>query len=144
MIKDYKNKALQATVSYSKDTNNAVYRSNTINWLLMAITMHTSNAAIRYLRGQFPDRLMSKRGDWPWPPGLDLTVCDFFLWRYLKHQIWNFLLSNSQAIWQSFEKQLHIIAFNILEQDMIEKAFDFMLSRTERCVQDDGHAFSNE
>ena len=55
-----------------------------------------------------------------------------------------FLLSNSQAIWESFEKQLHIIAFNILEQDIIEKAFDFMLCRTGRCVQDDGHAFSNE
>ena len=34
-----------------------------------------------------------------------------------------FLLTNNQAIWESFEKQLHIIAFNILEQDMIEKAF---------------------
>ena len=35
-----------------------------------------------------------------------------------------FLLSNSQAISESFEKQLHIIAFNMLEQDMIEKSFD--------------------
>ena len=44
-----------------------------------------------------------------------------------------FLLSNSQAISESFGKQLHIIAFNMLEQlDMIEKAFDFMLSRTAR------------
>ena len=34
-----------------------------------------------------------------------------------------FLLSNSQAIWESFEKQLHIIAFNIFEHDMIEKGF---------------------
>ena len=51
----------------------------------MAITVHTSNATIR---GQFPDRLMSKRSDWPWPPRpSDLTVCDFFLWGYLKHQI---------------------------------------------------------
>ena len=55
-----------------------------------------------------------------------------------------FLLSNSQAISESFEKQLHIIAFNMLEQDMIEKAFDFMLSARHACVQDDGHAFSNE
>jgi hypothetical protein len=39
------------------------------------------NAAIRYLRGQFPGRrrLMSKRGDSPWPlRSPDLTVCDFF------------------------------------------------------------------
>ena len=115
---DYKNKALQATVSYFKNTNNTVYRSNTINWVLMAITMHTDSATMRYLRGQFPDRIMSKRGDWAWPPGPpDLTVCNFFLWGYLKHQIWNVsILSNSRAICKSFEKQLHIIAFNILEE----------------------------
>ena len=77
MLKDYKNKALQATVSYFKDTNNTIYRSITINWVLMAIILHTSNATMYgalYLRGKFPDRL-GKCGDWPWPPRLpDLTV----------------------------------------------------------------------
>ena len=57
-----------------------------------------------------------------------------------------FLLSNSQAISESFGKQLHIIAFNMLEQlDMIEKVFDFIcFPARHTCVQDDGHAFSNE
>ena len=55
MVKDYKNKALQATVSYFKDTNDTVYRSNTINWVLMAITwqIHTSNATLRYSVNNF-------------------------------------------------------------------------------------------
>ena len=51
---------------------------------------HTSNLSMRYLRGQFTRRLMSKGGDWPWPPrSPDLAICDFFLWGYLKQKIWN-------------------------------------------------------
>ena len=43
----------------------------------------------KYLRGQFPGKVVvSKRGDRGWPPGFpDLTVCDFFLWGYLKQKI---------------------------------------------------------
>ena len=37
MFKGYKNKALQATVSYLTDTNNTVYRSNTIVMYAMLI-----------------------------------------------------------------------------------------------------------
>lgn len=71
------------------------FREQNINrdimwWQQDGAPAHTSNRAIQYLRGQFPGRLMSKRGDWPWPPrSPDLTVCDFFLWGYLKHAIWN-------------------------------------------------------
>ena len=51
---------------------------------------HTSNITLQYLRGQFPGRVMSKRGDWPWSPrSPDLSVCDFFLWGHLKQQIWD-------------------------------------------------------
>ena len=34
-------------------------------WQQDGLPAHTSNAAIRYLSGQFPGQLMSKRGDWP-------------------------------------------------------------------------------
>ena len=46
---------------------------------------------MQYLRGQFPLRRMSKRGDLPCmpPSSPDLAICDFFLWGYLKHQIWD-------------------------------------------------------
>ena len=87
---------------------------------------------------------MSKRGDWPWPPrSPDLTVCDFFLWGYLKHQIWNVPTQQQPSNLGELQQAI-IMACNNLEQDMIEKAFDCMLSRVRRCVQVDGHAFSNE
>ena len=48
-------------------------------WQQGGAPAHTSNVTLQYLRGQFPGRVMSKRGDWPWPPhSLDLAVCDFF------------------------------------------------------------------
>ena len=34
---------------------------------------------MQYLQGQFPGRVMSKRGAWSWPRfPPDLKVCDFF------------------------------------------------------------------
>ena len=45
----------------------------------------TSNVTMRYLRGQFPGKVMGKRGDCPWPHrSPDLAIRDFFLWGYLK------------------------------------------------------------
>ena len=71
------------------------FRRNGINrqqmwWQQDGASAHTSNASMRYLRGEFPGKLMSKNGDWDWPPrSPDLTICDFFLWGHLKHTIWN-------------------------------------------------------
>lgn len=63
---------------------------NDLWWQRDDAPAHTSNATIRYLTGQFPGRLMSKGGDWSWPQrSPDLAACDFFLWGYLKHNIWN-------------------------------------------------------
>ena len=63
---------------------------NTVWWQQDGASSHTSNATIRYLRGHFPGRVINKHGDWPWSPRFpDLTLCDFFLWIYLKHKIWN-------------------------------------------------------
>ena len=41
---------------------------NNMWWQQDGAPAHASHAKMQYLRGQFPLRLMSKRGDWPWPP----------------------------------------------------------------------------
>ena len=44
---------------------------------------HTSNQSIRYLRGQFPGKLISKKGDHHSPPhSPDLAKCNFFSWGF--------------------------------------------------------------
>ncbi|XP_050314555.1 phosphate carrier protein, mitochondrial-like isoform X1 [Anthonomus grandis grandis] len=49
---------------------------------------HTSRASMQVLREMFPGRLLSLRGDISWPArSPDLTPCDFFLWGYLKAEV---------------------------------------------------------
>ena len=48
-------------------------------WQQDGAPAHTSNASLRYLRGQFPGRVMGKGYDWHWPTrSPDLEICDFF------------------------------------------------------------------
>jgi len=52
-------------------------------------TVHTTRRSLGILREMFPSRLISLRGDIGWPalsPGL--TPCDFFLWGYLKAEVY--------------------------------------------------------
>jgi len=109
-------------------------------WQQDGAPAHASKRALRCLRGQFPGRVISLRGDHPWPP---LTVCDFFLWGYLKHQIWNQdMLLQPKSL---RELKLAITnATNALDQNMIRRAFNGMLHRVNKCINVNGSTFSNE
>ena len=53
-------------------------------------TAHTARESMQLLREHFPERLISLRGDLPWPArSPDLTPCDFFLLGYLKSIVYN-------------------------------------------------------
>lgn len=52
-------------------------------------TCHTARPTINLLRQLFPGRLISKNGDFDWPPrSPDLTPPDFYLWGYLKSRVY--------------------------------------------------------
>ena len=52
-------------------------------------TSHTACETIQLLHEKFPGRVLSRSGDKNWPPrSCDLTPLDFFLWGYLKSQIY--------------------------------------------------------
>ena len=52
-------------------------------------TAHTANESMTTVRNMFPGHHISRFGDVPWPPRtLDLSTCDFFLWRYLKSRVY--------------------------------------------------------
>ena len=52
-------------------------------------TAHTDRRSLGILREMFPSRLVSLRGDIGWPGrSTDLTTCDFFLWGYLKVEVY--------------------------------------------------------
>jgi len=50
---------------------------------------HTARAAMRVLNEMFPVCVISQRGNIEWPArSPDLNTCDFFLWGYLKSQMY--------------------------------------------------------
>ena len=52
-------------------------------------TAHTASKSMAILKEMFPNRLISIRGDIGWPArSPDLAPCDFFLWGYLKEQVY--------------------------------------------------------
>ena len=52
-------------------------------------THHTSAETIGLLREKFPGRVISRNGDYNWPPiSCDLTPLDFFLWGQMKDKIY--------------------------------------------------------
>lgn len=70
---------------------------NTRTWFQQdGATAHTSNTAMPVVRQLFPNKVISRRGDIPWPPrSPDLSPMDFFLWGYLKSQVYE---SNPRSI----------------------------------------------
>lgn len=52
-------------------------------------TCHTAQTTIDILHERFEGRVISRRGDVNWPPrSCDLTPLDFFLWGFLKSQVY--------------------------------------------------------
>ena len=113
-------------------------------WQQDGAPSHTSNATMQYLRGQFPGRVISLRGDLPWPPrSPDLTVCDFFLWGYLKHKIWSVPHHQQPKNLRRLHEVIIAQCHNI-DRAMIQRSFDNMVTRARLCIRAGGHAFPNE
>jgi len=52
-------------------------------------TAHTARASMTVVRQMFPQHVVSRFDDVPWPPrSPDLSACDFFLWGYLKSKVY--------------------------------------------------------
>ena len=65
-------------------------------------TCNISVETIGLLREKFPGRVISRNGDYKWPPKLcDLTPLDFFLWSYIKDK---FYADASQSVQKLKEK----------------------------------------
>ena len=113
-------------------------------WQQDGAPAHTSNISMRYLRGQFPGKLISKRGDWPWPPrSPDLTPCDFFLWGYVKNKIWT--VDQDQQP-QNIPELRAAITREItnIPNYMLRNVFNGMVTRCEACIEKGGYWLDNE
>ncbi len=80
-------------------------------WFQQDATAHCSNENLQLLGSKFGDRLISRRTERPWPPrSPDLSVCDFFLWRYLKSKVYANGPNNLQDLRRNIEQEIRDIS----------------------------------
>ena len=73
-------------------------------------TPHTAKLSMDWLRERFPERLISSKSDFPWPPrSPDLNPLDFFFWGYMKNVIWKSMVAFLNKLYmqkKSYESDL--------------------------------------
>ncbi|KAG5317980.1 TC3A transposase, partial [Pseudoatta argentina] len=86
------------------------------------------------LRQRFPDRLISLRGDLPWPArSPDLSPCDFFLWGYLKSLVY---VDRPRTI-DHLKNNIRDAIANI-PIDMLRRVDENFKKRLNQCMRDGG------
>jgi len=82
----------------------------------------------------FPQRVISRFGDVPWPPrSPDLTAPDFFLWGYLKSKVYSNrptdLHTLKENIWEEIAK---------LSEETLQAVMRSLLTRVYLCIEGGG------
>ena len=98
-------------------------------------TAHTAVISIAALRRLFPQRVISRFGDVPWPPrSPDLTAPDFFLWGYLK-KVYSTRLTGlnvhafKENIWEEIAK---------LSEETLQAVMRTFITRVHLCIEEGG------
>lgn len=97
-------------------------------------TAHTSRASLQLLREMFPGRLISLRGDISWPArSPDLTSCDFFLWGYLKAQVFKHRPTTVRQLKEAIRLEIRRIP-----QEMLARVMQNFRNRLRQCCDNGG------
>src|ERR1700712_6084313 len=100
---------------------------------------HNSRVAREYLDTHFAPRLITTSGPVRWPArSPDLTPLDFFLWGYVKNQVYRNEFENID------ELQNSVVEFiTRINQNSVRKAANHVLKRIQLCVQNNGAHIEN-
>ena len=97
-------------------------------------TCHTSTVTLNVLKKHFKDRIISRGTSILWPPrSPDLSVCDFFLWGYLKSRVY----INKPRDLEQLSANIRSEITNI-PHPMLKKVFVNFVKRLEECKKLDG------
>jgi hypothetical protein len=100
---------------------------------------HTARFSKNTLKQLFPNRLISMRGDLTWPArSPDLSVCDVFLWGYLKSLVYADCPQNIETL----KANIHLAISNIPE-DMLSRCMQDVQQRCEECLCKNGGHLSD-
>lgn len=98
-------------------------------------TSHTARVSMNIARQLFPNHVISRNGDIPWPPrSPDLTTCDFFLWGYLKTKVFQ---DNPPQTIQALKERIRQEVQRI-PLAMLRNVLDNFRLRLEECVRVNG------
>ena len=98
-------------------------------------TAHTARKSLVVLREMFPGRLISLRGDILWPArSPDLTPCDYFLWGYLKAEVFKHRPRALQAL-----KDAICLEVARISHDMLDRVMRNIRIRLQQCIDNNGH-----
>jgi len=82
-------------------------------------TAHTARASMSALRKMFPHHVISREGDGTWPArSLDLSACDYFLWRYLKSRVFISKPRTIENLQQSIKEEITAIPEQMIRRVM--------------------------
>uniref|UniRef100_A0A1B6CQC5 Tc1-like transposase DDE domain-containing protein n=2 Tax=Clastoptera arizonana TaxID=38151 RepID=A0A1B6CQC5_9HEMI len=98
-------------------------------------TAHTARVSMAAVRQIFPNRVISRFGYLHWPPrSPDLSMCDFFLWGFLKSRVYENKPRTLGELRQSIEQNVAQINRQLLER--VEANFK---KRLHICQRENGH-----
>lgn len=108
---------------------------NNVLWFQQdGATSHTARICMAALRNMFPGRLISRHGDFNWPPrSPDLTSPDFFLWGYLKARVFENRPQTLQALKDNITREIRAI-----NQEMLLRVTENFQSRLQECLEQRG------
>ena len=101
---------------------------------------HYSVNARKILDEQMTNQWIGRRGPIEWPArSPDLTVCDFWLWSFLRKEVFKppgVIFDSLDQLRSRIESELHAIPISMFRQ-----AFRDFLKRCEQCMNHDGNLF---
>lgn len=102
-------------------------------------TSHTARLSMQTVRRLFPGKVISRNGDVTWPSrSPDLSACDYFLWGYLKHKVYEIRPHSIEDLKESITTAIRQIPL-----EMLRKTLDSLKRRAETCVQINGAHLSD-
>ena len=102
-------------------------------------TAHTARRSLGILREMFPSRLVSLRGDIGWPArSPDLTPCDFFLWGYLKAEVYKHRPQTLKALKDAIREEVAAIP-----PEMTNTVMENFRERLRQCIANNGRHLSD-
>ena len=98
------------------------------------VPRHFATVVREWLNEHFPGRWLARRGPHEWPArSPDLTPCDFFLWAWLKEQVY----STKSATLEELEGRLREV-ISVIPQEFLRRSIDAIPERLDKMQANGG------